>query len=460
VVGGTRTLALSCLAALTVLVPVSGAVTAKKKPKPPPVGSVREVSCVSDAATVVPGCGKAARLTNTAYLAISPDGRNLYATARDADSIVAFSRDARTGALRRLAGAAGCIRDAGVADPACPVASPGLDRASGITISSDGRFVYVAGAYSNAVTTFTRNASTGALTPAGCIADVGSPHQGCTAGKGLRGASFVRLSPDNRVLYVAAGDSNAIAGFTRDPNTGGLAELGCLSDSGPSHDRNCSGAVGLDGVSSIAITPDGKSLYATASRDSAVVAFKRDTSNGLINDVGCISGDAGYRQDARCAAGRGIQFAQYATTSPDGRFVYVSATDSHTVGIFSRNRATSAITQLVGRAGCLHDIGYATRSPCRLASGIALPFTLAITKNGKFAYLAAFGYGEITSYTRNVRTGRLTQVGKCISDSDPRCPGGKALTHAGFLALSPDERFVYVNAPSSNSIAVFARKLK
>jgi 6-phosphogluconolactonase (cycloisomerase 2 family) len=92
--------------------------------------------------------------------------------------------------------------------------------------------------------------------------------------------------------------------------------------------------------------------------------------------------------------------------------------------------------------------------------GIALPLALAITRNGKFAYLAGFGYGEVTSYTRNVKSGQLNQIGKCISDSDPRCPGGKGLARAGFLALSPDERFVYVNAPSANSISVFARRLK
>jgi 6-phosphogluconolactonase (cycloisomerase 2 family) len=458
-----RELALAALAVLAVLAPVSGAATAKPKPKPkpPPIGSLREIACVTDAGTATAGCGRAVGLANAAYLALSPDGRNLYATARDSDAIAIFARNARTGAIKQLPGAAGCIRDAKAgADPACPVAAPGLDRASGVTVSSDGRFVYVAAAYGNAVTTFSRNASTGALTPAGCIADLGTPTQGCVAGKGLRGASFVKLAPDARTLYVASVDSNAIAGFTRNTSTGALTELGCLSDSGSGHDRNCNNAVGLDQASSIAITRDGRSLYVTGRSDSAVVAFKRDPSNGIVNGVGCVSGDAGYRRDARCDPGRGIQYAQYVTTSPDDRFVYVSATDSHTIGIFSRNRSTSELTQLPGKGGCLHDIGYATRSPCRLATGIALPLALTITRNGKFAYLAGFGYGEVTAYARNVRSGQLNQIGKCISDSDPRCPGGKALARAGFLALSPDERFVYVNAPSANAIAVFARRLK
>ncbi len=456
-----RTLALSFLAAMTVLAPVSGAVTGKQKPRPPAVGSLREVACVSDAGSAIQGCGRAGRLANTAYLALSPDGRNLYATARDADAIVVFSRDARTGTIRQLPGGAGCVRDVRAApDPACPAATAGLDRPSGVAVSADGRFVYVAAAYSNAVTTFSRDASTGALKPAGCITDAGSPAQGCAAGKGLRGASFVTLAPDGRLLYVAAVDSNAIAGFARDPATGALTELGCLSDAGSGHDRNCDNAVGLAGASSIAITRDGRSLYATGRNDSAVVAFGRDPGSGHLTAAGCVSGDADYRRDPRCASGRGIQYAQYVTASPDGRFVYVSATDSHTLGVFARNKASSALTQLPGRAGCLHDSGYPSRSPCKAVTGIALPLALAITRDGRFAYLAGFGYGSVTAYARNVRSGQLSQLGKCISDSDPRCPGGKALTRAGFLALSPDERYVYVNAPTANAIAVFARRLR
>jgi 6-phosphogluconolactonase (cycloisomerase 2 family) len=91
---------------------------------------------------------------------------------------------------------------------------------------------------------------------------------------------------------------------------------------------------------------------------------------------------------------------------------------------------------------------------------MTLPLAFALTRDGRYAYLAGFGYGEVTAFARNVRTGGLKQLGKCISDTDPRCPGGKALTRAGFLALSPDERHVYVNAPAANAIAIFARRLR
>jgi 6-phosphogluconolactonase (cycloisomerase 2 family) len=454
---GLRNVVLTITALVLVLAPVSSA--AKPKPKKPPRGSLVELRCVADAGAPIAGCIDAHGLRNTAFLAFSPDGRFVYATARDSDAVAVFRRDARTGALSQLPGAAGCVLDGDAPkDINCPGSAAGLDRASAILVSRDGRNVYVAGNYSNAIAVFAREAS-GALRPMGCITDRSSPERTCDAsGAGLRGVVSLALSPDGRFLYSAAHDSGSLAGFARDPATGALKFLACVAE--PGLDRNCSDQPALKGLFSVAVASDGRGLYAAARDVSAVLAFRRDPGDGSIKALGCISGDAGYRRDPRCASGRGIQYAQWVTVSPDGRFVYASATDSHTIGVFARNRTTGALTQLRGRAGCLHDAGYPSRSPCAPAVGMTLPLAFALTRDGRFAYVAGFGYGEVTAFARNVRTGALKQLGKCISDTDPRCPGGKALTRAGFVALSPDERHVYVNAPSANAIAIFGRRLR
>src|SRR4051794_30102809 len=93
----------------------------------------------------------------------SPDGKFAYAVSvysgytRDSagnaidtpgGTVVAFSRDAVTGALTQLPGAAGCIKDVNapvntVTTP-CTATANGLRGAKEIDLSPDGRFAYVA----------------------------------------------------------------------------------------------------------------------------------------------------------------------------------------------------------------------------------------------------------------------------------------------------------------------------
>ena len=64
----------------------------------------------------------------------------------------------------------------------------GLNRASGMTLSSDGNHAYVTGAGDDAVSWYERNASTGALTYGGMLKD------GVNGVDGLDGALSVTLS--------------------------------------------------------------------------------------------------------------------------------------------------------------------------------------------------------------------------------------------------------------------------
>ena len=52
---------------------------------------------------------------------------------------------------------------------------------------------------------------------------------------GLRGARSVALSPDERFVYVAGSESNAIAVFERDETTGELTFVERVAD-GPARD--------------------------------------------------------------------------------------------------------------------------------------------------------------------------------------------------------------------------------
>ena len=101
-------------------------------------------------------------------------------------------------------------------------------------MSADGANVYATSLDSNAVTTFTRDPSTGALSQAGdgsgCITNAATT--GCTTGRALDGPDVVTVSPDGNNVYVGAFFGNAVAVFARDPSTGALTQpsgaTGCL----------------------------------------------------------------------------------------------------------------------------------------------------------------------------------------------------------------------------------------
>src|SRR4051794_12078558 len=96
---------------------------------------------------------------------VSPDGKNVYVTGFQSDSVASFSRDQSTGALTPLPGAAACMKDrTSTAGAQCGSTAIGIKVAIGLAISPDGKSVYVAGVGSDAVAAFSRNPDTGALT--------------------------------------------------------------------------------------------------------------------------------------------------------------------------------------------------------------------------------------------------------------------------------------------------------
>ena len=126
-------------------------------------------------------------------IAISPDGRFVYVAGGSADSLLVFSRDAATGRLTQLAGAAGCLRANRTGLRAGHAASTrrrrSRSRRTGRRSTSPRR--------AGTLTSFQRDVDDGTLTQlplgAGCLSD--ARLGGCTPSAGWRAPPPSRSRP-------------------------------------------------------------------------------------------------------------------------------------------------------------------------------------------------------------------------------------------------------------------------
>jgi DNA-binding beta-propeller fold protein YncE len=262
-------------------------------------------------------------------VAVSPDGKHVYVAAADDDTVVTFSRNASTGALTRVE------QDQ---DPSSGGTAEGLDGAEFVAVSPDGKHVYVAGSDDSAVVTFTRNSGSGALAR---VEEDRDPSAGGTA-EGLAGVGGVVVAPGGKHVYATAGGDAAVVTFSRSSSSGALTRV--EEDQDPSSGGS---AEGLAGTRDIAASPDGKHVYVVGDVDDAVVTFSRNAASGALTRV---------EEDQDPSSGgsaEGLDTALRAAASADGRNVYVTAAVDDTVVTFARERPKCAGKQAtrVGTAG-------------------------------------------------------------------------------------------------------------
>ena len=235
---------------------------------------------------------------------VSPDGRHVYVAGDFDNAVAVFRRDEMTGKLSFIE----MERD-GVAGV------DGLAGSESVAISPDGRNIYVTGDVEHALAVFRREETTGALS------FVETQRDGVDGVDGLAGAEFVTVSPDGRHVYVAGFDENALVLFKRDETTGALSFVEAQRD-------GLDGVDGLANAVSVAVSRDGEAVYVAGVADNALAVFQRDQETGVLSFVEVEQDGVGGVD--------GLAKVNSITVSPDGQHIYAAGWADNAVAVFER----------------------------------------------------------------------------------------------------------------------------
>jgi DNA-binding beta-propeller fold protein YncE len=419
----------------------------------------------SGACTEVPGAqagGVHSGLDFPQGLAVSPDGKSVYVASVGDDAVTRFERDVDSGALTF----GDCITGDLDADAQCLIlptavatgADSGMDGLRAVVVSPDGKSAYAIATEDDAVIRFDRDLDTGALFSLGCISGEtesddcelipSATSQGHDSG--LDAPFGLALSADGTSLYVAARDDDAVARFTRDPDTGGLTYEGCISGESASDCTHVPSATtdgldsGLDELYALAVSPDGASVYAVSERDDAVVRFTRDTDTGALGYEGCITGET--ESGAACTeiasatstgASSGLDKARSVAVTPDGASVYVASPADDAMARFDRDRGTGALTY----RGCLSAELETTVSACDrigsastsgTSSGVDNPQAFVLSPDGVAVYTTSGNDAAVSRFDREpfppTTTTTSTTVPDTTTTTSSSLPGSTIVT--------------------------------
>ena len=448
-------------AALVSLLAVSATMlVAAESASAAPLGSLSFQECFDGVAGGMP-CGASNEVNGLANgvrpVAVSPDGKDVYAASRFNGGLVHFDR-APDGSLTFIE----CFDDDTAPVVVCGAGHQldALNGATGITISPDGSDVYVTTEFDDAVLHFAR-ANSGNLTYTGCLDSPGAPVLcGGVANEvlGLDGALYSDLSPDGKQLYITgftltnidgflvalnltpSGDLSAVGSTCFNSNFTGLAPCGAGNE-----------VDGLMNAAGVSVAPDGKNVYVTGHFDNTVVTFDR-APGGALSNPRCISDVA----DPSCTLPdvSGLGEPTFVEVSGDSANVYVTGLLDDAVVTFDRAPDGSLVN-----ARCVGDIG-GTSGCATVAQGLDGARSISFSADGATAYVPAEVDDAINFFDRApdgslIWRSCVDNVGG-VAACGSEAPG---LDEAFFSAVAPDGISVYTGASTTSSVDVFRREV-
>ena len=289
----------------------------------------------------------------------------------------------------------------------------------------------------------------------------------------LAGLNSVTISADGQFLYATPWPGGAIVVFQRDAAQGGLKHVQTLKNQA------------LAGDTGFEVNAAGDRAIAACFQARSAVLMRRDKKTGKLEIL----------DSAREGQGEvtGLAFAIDALFSPDGKFVYVLDGEGGGIATFAiRNDKLVFLNATRGEDDCLagsrgasldpkgttmyvtsHQAGTLTvlkRAPesgllkvqqvvtdeDENVHGLAGAFGVVCSRDGRFIYTTSgrFQGDSAVSVFQAKSDGKVEPLQEFMGEELESFLGGNR------LALSPDEKNLYVVASRSGSLACFARDAK
>lgn len=342
-------------------------------------------------------------------LTVSPDGKNVYVSSFGEHALTVFTRNLSTGELSFV--------EAHIDGQG---AVQGLQGAYGVTVSSDGNHVYVTGQDDSAVTVFERFNGTGELSYNNSYID------GQNGISGISGATSVSVTPDGNYVYVNSTEDDAVAIFSREVSSGALQHISMIED----------GSNGVDGISyplSLTSSKDGKNLYIVGFGSASLAVFDIDENTGELDFRESETGEG--------MGVSGLDGSTAVTVSPDGKNVYAAGNNADALVVFERNTQN-------GTLDFIEKIEDGSTT-----DGLNGINSIIVSSDGAHVYATGFWDKSLVLFERNSTTGELTYIERYKDGIS----GVDGLNGANFVTMSPDGNNVYVTGFWEHAVAVFNR---
>lgn len=339
----------------------------------------------------------------------------------------------------------------------------GLYRVTNSAVSPDNKNVYTTSRF-DGISIFSRSDTLGKLVYNGVIKENGTIN-------GLSEAKAVLVTPDNKYVYVTSSTDDAIAVFGRDTSDGGLNFIQAVYD-------NQGGVNGLDGATSIAMSPDSAFIYVGSSIDGGVAAFAYNSINGSLGFVEFI--------DFFPLFGTGLS-VELIKISGDGNYLFAMTTNYNNVFMFRRDISTGHLSYLAKYANnyygiksfdISHDsknlyvvygtsdyiqsysidqandtmyILHALNSDIDHIEMTRNPFIVSVCSNDRFVFVTSLDSSAVNMFQRNPLDGKLTLY-KTFREYGTNFDG---LDGINSVSYSPDKKNVYFTSNVEHGIASY-----
>src|SRR5271165_2797446 len=318
--------------------------------------------------------GVAAETTNPSFVAVSPNGRFLYAVNEvgnykgpNSGGVSAFAVDRATGKLTFLN----------------EVPSRGADPCY-ITVDKTGKFVLVANYTGGSVAVFPVLAD-GKLGEASAFVQHTGHGPNASRQEGPH-AHSIDLSPDNHFAFVDDLGLDELLVYKFD------SAKGSLTPNDPPFSKLDAGA----GPRHFALSPSGKFAYVVSEMGRSVTVFSNDAASGKLERLQTITtlpkDFSGRNDDAEIEI------------HPSGKFLYASNRGHESIAVYAIDAAQGTLKLL--------EI---------TPTGGKEPRSFEIDPTGKFLFAANQKSDNIVVLRIDEQTGHLTSTGKVLNVPSPVC---------------------------------------